>query len=83
MPISSTWVDIRFTLPPNTIDGGMPVVSVDDATAAMRRVLAIAAGADARKPYRRCMTGPPPSRWVGTRNASPTIPGSPPPSVSR
>ncbi|MDA3656334.1 type I polyketide synthase [Mycobacterium xenopi] len=47
VPISSTWVDIRFTLPPNTIDGGMPVVSVDDATAAMRRVLAIAAGADA------------------------------------
>ncbi|BCQ08405.1 type I polyketide synthase [Mycobacterium heckeshornense] len=46
VPISGTWIDIRFTLPPNTVDGGMPVVSVDDATAAMRRVLAIAAGAD-------------------------------------
>jgi fatty acid synthase len=46
VPVSGTWVDIPFTLPPNTIDGGTPVVSMEDATAAMRRVLAVAAGAD-------------------------------------
>ncbi|CAM4252559.1 3-oxoacyl-[acyl-carrier-protein] synthase 1 [Mycobacterium basiliense] len=46
VPVSGTWVDIRFTLPANTVDGGIPVVSVDDAATAMRSVLAIAAGVD-------------------------------------
>lgn len=46
VPVSGTWIDIHFTLPANTIDGGIPVVSTEDATAAMRSVLAIAAGAD-------------------------------------
>ncbi|BBX72691.1 type I polyketide synthase [Mycobacterium shinjukuense] len=46
VPVSGTWVDIRFTLPANTIDGGMPVVSTEDAATAMRAVLAIAAGVD-------------------------------------
>ncbi|BBX95773.1 type I polyketide synthase [Mycobacterium lacus] len=46
VPVSGTWVDIRFTLPPNTIDGGTPVVSAADAATAMRSVLAIAAGVD-------------------------------------
>ncbi|WP_205873957.1 type I polyketide synthase [Mycobacterium camsae] len=46
VPVSGTWIDIQFTLPANTIDGGIPVVSTEDATAAMRSVLAIAAGAD-------------------------------------
>jgi fatty acid synthase len=46
VPVSGTWIDIPFTLPPNTVDGGTPVVSIEDATTAMRRVLAIAAGAD-------------------------------------
>ncbi|MCV7411996.1 3-oxoacyl-ACP synthase [Mycobacterium florentinum] len=46
IPISGVWIDIPFTLHANTIDGGMPVVSTDDATAAMRAVLAIAAGVD-------------------------------------
>ncbi|WP_156745998.1 fatty acid synthase subunit beta domain-containing protein, partial [Mycobacterium sp. 1423905.2] len=44
VPLSGTWIDIRFTLPPNTVDGGTPVISTQDATAAMRAVLAIAAG---------------------------------------
>jgi fatty acid synthase len=46
VPVSGVWVDIPFTLPANTIDGGIPVVSTEDATAAMRAVLAIAAGVD-------------------------------------
>ena len=46
VPVSGTWIDILFTLPANTVDGGIPVVSTEDATAAMRSVLAIAAGAD-------------------------------------
>lgn len=46
VPVSGIWIDIQFTLPANTIDGGIPVVSTDDATAAMRSVLAIAAGVD-------------------------------------
>jgi fatty acid synthase, bacteria type len=44
VPVSGTWVDIPFTLPANTVDGGTPVVSTEDAAAAMRAVLAIAAG---------------------------------------
>ncbi len=46
VPISGTWIEIRFTLPANTVDGGAPVVRTKDATAAMRAVLAIAAGVD-------------------------------------
>ncbi|GAB3015798.1 type I polyketide synthase [Mycobacterium bourgelatii] len=46
VPISGTWIDIRFTLPPNTVDGGTPVISLEDAANAMRAVLAIAAGVD-------------------------------------
>ncbi len=46
VPLSQTWIEIRFTLPSCTVDGGMPVVTVDDAAKAMRAVLAIAAGAD-------------------------------------
>lgn len=46
VPVSGVWIEIPFTLHPNTIDGGVPVVSTDDATTAMRAVLAIAAGVD-------------------------------------
>ena len=46
VPLSDTWIEIRFTLPSCTVDGGMPVVTVEDASNAMRVVLAIAAGAD-------------------------------------
>ncbi len=46
VPLSGTWITIRFTLPTCTVDGGMPVVTVDDASDAMRAVLAIAAGAE-------------------------------------
>ncbi len=46
VPISGAWVDIPFSLPANTVDGGTPVVSTEDAATAMRAVLAIAAGVD-------------------------------------
>ena len=46
VPLSDIWIDIRFTLPACTVNGGMPVVTVEDASAAMRSVLAIAAGVD-------------------------------------
>ena len=46
VPLSQTWIEIRFTLPSCTVDGGMPVVTVEDASSAMRVVLAIAAGVD-------------------------------------
>src|ERR1700761_8667059 len=46
VPLSGTWVDIPFTLPANTADGGTPAVSIEDAATAMRAVLAIAAGVD-------------------------------------
>ncbi|OBK49641.1 type I polyketide synthase [Mycobacterium sp. 1081908.1] len=46
VPVSGAWVDIPFRLPANTVDGGTPVVSTEDATTAMRAVLAIAAGVD-------------------------------------
>ena len=46
VPVSGVWIDIPFTLHANTIDGGVPVVSTDDAATAMRAVLAIAAGVD-------------------------------------
>ena len=40
------WIDIRFSLPASTIDGGIPVIRTKDAIEAMRSVLAIAAGVD-------------------------------------
>ncbi|EKF22937.1 beta-ketoacyl synthase, C-terminal domain protein [Mycolicibacterium hassiacum DSM 44199] len=46
VPLSDTWIDIPFTLPPCIVNGGMPMVTVEDASAAMRKVLAIAAGVD-------------------------------------
>ena len=46
VPIAGTWIDIRFSLPASTIDGGIPVVRTKDAIEAMRSVLAIAAGVD-------------------------------------
>lgn len=46
VPLSGTWIEIAFTLPAATVDGGAPVVSTDDASTAMRSVLAIAAGVD-------------------------------------
>ncbi|MDT5263420.1 MAG: fatty acid synthase, bacteria type, partial [Mycobacterium sp.] len=46
VPLSDIWITIRFTLPVATVDGGMPVVTTEDASAAMRAVLAIAAGVD-------------------------------------
>lgn len=46
VPLSDIWIAIRFTLPATTVNGGMPVVTTEDASAAMRAVLAIAAGAD-------------------------------------
>ena len=46
VPLSGHWVDIAFTLPATVSDGGAPVVLVPDAAAAMRSVLAIAAGVD-------------------------------------
>ncbi|BBY92820.1 type I polyketide synthase [Mycobacterium gallinarum] len=46
VPLSDIWIDIRFTLPSCTVNGGMPVVTVEDASKAMRSVLAIAAGVD-------------------------------------
>jgi fatty acid synthase, bacteria type len=44
--LSGTWIDIRLTLTDVARDGGAPVVSVEDASTAMRAVLAIAAGVD-------------------------------------
>ena len=32
VPLSGIWIDIRFTLPSCTVDGGMPVVTVEDAS---------------------------------------------------
>ncbi|WP_102142350.1 type I polyketide synthase [Mycobacterium hubeiense] len=46
VPLSGTWIEIRFTLTDVIRSGGAPVVSVEDASAAMRAVLAIAAGVD-------------------------------------
>ena len=79
VPLSDTWIDIQFTLPATTVDGGAPVVSTEDAAAAMRSVLAIAAGVDgpealpavARRGRRR---RPPPSPSSGIRSGSPTTP---------
>ena len=46
VPLSGTWIDIKYTLPATTVDGGAPVITTEDASAAMRSVLAIAAGVD-------------------------------------
>jgi len=46
VPLSGTWIEIVFTLPGTVVDGGAPVVTTADAAAAMRAVLAIAAGVD-------------------------------------
>ena len=46
VPLSGNWIDITFTLPPTVVDGGAPVVITADAAAAMRAVLAVAAGVD-------------------------------------
>ncbi len=46
VPLSGTWIDIPFTLPATVVDGGAPLILTSDAAAAMRAVLAIAAGAD-------------------------------------
>ena len=46
VPLSGQWIDIAFTVPPEAVDGGAPVVLAADAGAAMRSVLAIAAGVD-------------------------------------
>jgi fatty acid synthase, bacteria type len=46
VPLSGTWIEIKFTLPSTTVDGGAPVITCEDAADAMRSVLAIAAGVD-------------------------------------
>ncbi|MDZ4264424.1 MAG: DUF1729 domain-containing protein, partial [Mycobacterium sp.] len=46
VPLSDIWIDIHFTLPSCTVDGGMPIVTVEDTSKAMRAVLAIAAGVE-------------------------------------
>jgi fatty acid synthase len=57
VPIAGTWIDIRFSLPANTIDGGIPVVRTKDAIEAMRSVLAIAAGVDGPEALPRVHNG--------------------------
>jgi fatty acid synthase len=44
VPLSGTWIQIAFTLTDVIISGGAPLVTTEDAAAAMRAVLAIAAG---------------------------------------
>ncbi len=46
VPLSDIWIEIKLTLPAATVNGGVPVVTTEDAAAAMRAVLAIAAGVD-------------------------------------
>ncbi|AKS33288.1 type I polyketide synthase [Mycolicibacterium goodii] len=46
IPLSGTWIEIRFTLTDVVRSGGAPIVEVDDAATAMRAVLAIAAGVE-------------------------------------
>ena len=46
VPLSGKWIDIAFTVTDVVRDGGLPLVTTDDATSAMRAMLAIAAGAD-------------------------------------
>src|SRR5574337_1978284 len=58
VPLSGTWIEIRFTLPATILDGGAPVVSTDDAASAMRSVLAIAAGVDGPNALPAVQDGP-------------------------
>lgn len=44
VPLSGTWIEIRFTLTDVIRTGGAPLVTTEDAATAMRAVLAIAAG---------------------------------------
>ena len=44
VPLSGVWTDIAFTLTSTVVDGGAPMVITSDAAAAMRAVLAVAAG---------------------------------------
>ena len=46
VPLSGKWIEIAFTVTDVVCDGGLPLVAGDDATTAMRAVLAIAAGVD-------------------------------------
>jgi fatty acid synthase, bacteria type len=57
VPIAGIWIDIRFSLPASTIDGGIPVIRTKDAIEAMRSVLAIAAGADGPETLPRVHNG--------------------------
>jgi fatty acid synthase, bacteria type len=57
VPVSGSWVDIRFTLPECTVDGGAPVIRTKDAIEAMRSVLAIAAGVDGPEALPRAHKG--------------------------
>ena len=45
IPLSGKWIDIAFTVTDVVRDGGLPLVTTDDASSAMRAMLAIAAGA--------------------------------------
>ena len=57
VPIAGVWIDIRFSLPANTVDGAIPVIRPKDAIEAMRSVLAIAAGADGPETLPRVHNG--------------------------
>ncbi|MGA9489123.1 MAG: fatty acid synthase subunit beta domain-containing protein [Mycobacterium sp.] len=57
VPIAGVWIEIRFSLPASTIDGGMPVIRTKDAIEAMRSVLAIAAGAESPETLPRVHNG--------------------------
>ncbi|WP_343708650.1 fatty acid synthase subunit beta domain-containing protein [Mycobacterium sp.] len=57
VPISGRWIDMRFSLPPSTMDGAIPVIRTKDAIEAMRSVLAIAAGADSPETLPRVHNG--------------------------
>ncbi|MGA7467545.1 fatty acid synthase subunit beta domain-containing protein, partial [Mycobacterium sp.] len=57
VPIAGVWIDIRFSLPASTIDGGIPMIRTKDAIEAMRSVLAIAAGADSPETLPRVHNG--------------------------
>ncbi|BCI54255.1 type I polyketide synthase [Mycolicibacterium litorale] len=46
VPLSGTWIEIRFTLTDVVRTGGAPLVTTEDAATAMRSVLAIAAGVE-------------------------------------
>ena len=77
VPLSGTWIDIAFALPPTVADGGAPIVITADAAAAMQSVLAIAAGVDGPDALPSLVGARPPSPPGGIPNVSQTIPGSP------